>query len=427
MTRIVVILSALGVIAAGVVAGIFLFGQKERVHAVATSGVSSASGGGASGSGLILRREGPGGSVETFDPVTAMEPDELLVANPPSDFTDILRQLNFTLIERFTFQGLAFQVARVKVAPGMALPAARAALAGRMPGVLIDYNHRFDDSAGPDVPSKVTSYAQEAIGWHDVPASCGKGLKIGMIDSSVDESHPVFRGRDLEFRTFHSPNRQPGSDDHGTAIAALLVGRPGLNGLGGLLPGATLKAANMFEKSESGFEVGNAVAMLRALDWLVREKVAVINMSVAGNKNLMVERGIRKATEAGVVIVAAAGNWGRDDMPAYPAAFEQVIGVTAVDAEDGIYEKANRGNYIKFAAPGVTMMTAAPGGGSRQQSGTSFAVPFLTAIVGLAIKNGEGSSSATVEKAITRVSLDLGPKGKDPTFGWGLPQMQPKC
>ena len=218
-----------------------------------------------------------------------------------------------------------------------------------------------------------------------------------MVDSGVDLRHPVLKGQDIEYRSFHSPDASEGDAEHGTAVAALLVGKPADSGLGGLLPGATLKAANMFEKNAAGSNVGHAVAMLRGLDWLMRERVSVINMSIAGGNNAVIEKAIAAVNDKGIAVVAAAGNWGRADKPAYPAAIEQVFAVTAIDSYDAIYEHANKGNYIDFAAPGVNLLTAAVGGGSRRQSGTSFAAPFLTAILALEMANGRGGNVAALQ------------------------------
>lgn len=382
----------------------------------------------------------------SFDPDKELQANELLVINPPpATFTDTIRRLNFTLIERFTFQGLGFAVARLRIPPGMSLPQARAQFGSEMPGVIIDYNHRYDASqdprrqnpvAGQSAGSaadqmkkggKIMSLAQAAVGWRDLPATCGKGIKIGMIDSGVDTSHPVLKGQDIEFRSFHSENASMGDSEHGTAVAALLVGKPAESGLGGLLPGATLKAANMFEKSSTGANSGNVVSLLRGLDWLVREKVSVINMSIAGSNNAALEKGIAAATERSVLVVAAAGNWGRADKPAYPAAIETVFAVTAIDAYEGAYEHANKGSYIDFAAPGVNMLTAAPGGGSKRQSGTSFAAPFITAFLALEIANGRGGSPAVVQAGMAKLAKDLGQAGKDAIYGIGEVQLTPKC
>ena len=101
--------------------------------------------------------------------------------------------------------------------------------------------------------------------------------------------------------------------------------------------------------------------------------------------------------------------------------------MTAIDSYDAIYEHANKGNYIDFAAPGVNLLTAAVGGGSRRQSGTSFAAPFLTAILALEMANGRGGNVAALQAGLAKVSRDLGPTGKDTTYGIGYVQTRPNC
>jgi len=433
MARAIATLLVIAVVAAG--AWIYIvFGPKTEAP-VAAYQPSSAG----------IERKGGADLRSVFDPDKEMQPNELLIINPPANFTDTIRRLNYTQIERFTFQGLGFAVARVRIPPGMALSQARAQLGVEMRGVVIDYNHRYDASQDPrrqnsvagqmagsaadqmKKSGKIMSLAQAAIGWRNVPATCGKGIRLGMIDSGVDTSHPVLKGQDIEFRSFHSENASMGDSEHGTAVAALLVGKPSDSGLGGLLPGAMLKAANMFEKSPTGANTGNLMSLLRGLDWLVRQKVSVINMSIAGGNNAALERGIAAATQRSVLVVAAAGNWGRADKPAYPAAIDQVFAVTAIDNYEGIYEYANKGTYIDFAAPGVNMLTAAPGGGAKRQSGTSFAAPFITAFVALEIANGRGGSPAVVQASMAKLAKDLGPSGRDTTYGVGEVQLTPKC
>ncbi len=436
MLRAIATLVVIAVVAAGTWAYI-VFGPKKDGPPVAAdeSGLSAEKKGGTDESTISFR--------SNFDPDKELQANELLVINPPpATFTDTIRRLNFTLIERFTFQGLGFAVARLRIPPGMALVQARSLLGNEMPGVIIDYNHRYDASQDPRRPAqstgsaadqlkkpggKIMSLVQAAVGWRDLPATCGKGIKIGMIDSGVDTSHPVLKGQDIEFRSFHSDSASMGDSEHGTAVAGLLVGKPAESGLGGLLPGATLKAANMFEKSSTGANSGNVVSLLRGLDWLVREKVSVINMSIAGSNNAALEKGIAAATERSVLVVAAAGNWGRADKSAYPAAIEAVFAVTAIDTYEGVYEHANKGSYIDFAAPGVNMLTAAPGGGSKRQSGTSFAVPFITAFLALEIANGRGGSPAVVQAGMAKLAKDLGQAGKDAIYGVGEVQLTPKC
>jgi len=168
------------------------------------------------------------------------------------------------------------------------------------------------------------------------------------------------------------------------------------------------------------------------LNWLVAKHVHAINLSVAGADNIVMGKALEKVEKTGVVVIAAAGNWGRDDRPAYPAAYSNVLAVTAVTAADGstqeIYKWANTGKYIDFAAPGVRLYTAEAGGGGGYQSGTSFSAPFLTALAAIEVAAAAGKTNIDVIRTkFARASADLGKKGKDNVFGWGFIEKKPVC
>jgi len=90
-----------------------------------------------------------------------------------------------------------------------------------------------------------------------------------------------------------------------------------------------------------------------------------------------------------------------------------------------VYSQANSGPYIDFAAPGVKIWTAVPGGG-KFQSGTSFATPFVAVLVGLAVQKSNIDTRA-VRVGLAKQSADLGAPGKDPVFGFGLVTAKPSC
>ncbi|MBT5013299.1 MAG: S8 family serine peptidase [Rhodospirillaceae bacterium] len=356
-----------------------------------------------------------------FDPDTAFEKGEVIVIDPPSGFSSGIRSLGFSVIETVNITELKMVVMRVKTPAGMSVPKAIKTLRSRYRGLDIDANHQFDPSAGVEFPKKV---ARALIRWNKVPKDCGKGVKLGMIDAGVDVSHPALKGQDVTFKSFHKKGRKAGPKVHGTSVAAIMVGRPEW---GGLLPGATLKAANMFEIDENCRKVGNAIGLLKAANWLISQKVDIINLSVAGANNKVLKRIFDKAQKSRMVMVAAAGNWGRSDKPAYPAAYKGVVAVTALSMDGLIYSKANTGPYIDFAAPGVRVYTAVPGGGGRLQSGTSFATPFISAVMGLEISRGKARNASSLNKILKKYSKDLGVPGRDAVFGWGFVNVKPKC
>lgn len=116
-----------------------------------------------------------------------------------------------------------------------------------------------------------------------------------------------------------------------------------------------------------------------------------------------------------------------DSLTGCAAAYKGVVAVTAISDKGLIYSKANTGQYIDFAAPGVRVYTAAPGGGGRLQSGTSFATPFITALMGLEIAKGNAKSSSALGALLKKNIKDLGLPGRDDIFGWGFARRKPNC
>jgi subtilisin family serine protease len=353
------------------------------------------------------------------------EPREVLISNPPATLLPQLQAEGYQLLERIILNNIDAQFLRLRAPQGITADGAIDAIRQRFPGILIDKNSFFNLSAGKQ-GGRSGVYANDVTKWGNAPSRCGRGLSIGMIDTAFSPNHPALRGRDIIHRSFVKKKRKPGKSTHGATVAALLVGNP-RNGLpGGLLPGATLFAGSIYEDRGDGKLRGNLSSMIKALDWLVEERVSVVNLAMAGSKNKVLAYIIRKASAKGLVLIAAAGNGGPRAKPAFPAANPRVIAVTAIDRQLGVYRYANRGEYIDFAAPGVGLQiaTAKPG---KLQSGTSFATPFITSVVALHLAQGGRARPGPIRTALRKLAKDLGAPGRDDTFGWGLVQYRPKC
>lgn len=349
------------------------------------------------------------------------EPGEILVLDPPAGFERAMRADGYTVLERISLQALGLTVLRLGTPPGIDADAALQAVQARYPSLSVAPNQRFGVNAGRE-----GDYGRAVVGWGEVSAACGAGIRIGMIDTLVDIAHPALRGQRVARRSFIPKGSEPGVSDHGTGVAALLVGKPESGDWKGLLPGAGLYAANIFAARADGGLRANLASMMRALDWLAEKEVLVVNFSLAGSSNRVLTKLMRRASERGIALVAAAGNGGAKAKPAYPAADPAVIAVTAVGADLSPYDFANRGEYIDFAAPGVALWTARKSGGGLQ-SGTSFAAPFITAAVAIHLSSGVDPDSRILRAELRRFTKDLGKPGRDTVFGWGLVRIRPNC
>ena len=278
----------------------------------------------------------------------------------------------------------------------------------------VDLNHIY--TAGTDIaPSDNGITPRTAIGMPEAPAEAAP--RIGMIDSRVDVDHPSLASANIESRSFVSREAEL-PEFHGTAIASIIAANDG--DYQGLLPEAQLYAAAVFEQDEERGEIASTVSLLRALDWLISSEVDVVNISLAGPPNRLLEAALSRAAEQDVLVMAAAGNGGPVAQPMYPAAYDTVVAVTAVDEGHQVFRLANRGAYLDIAAPGVGLLHARAGGGYVASSGTSFAVPFAATAAASLLSQQPG---ADVMALLYESAQDLGPPGRDEIYGHGLLRM----
>ena len=358
--------------------------------------------------------------------------------------------MGYHVIERLELEGLGMSAIRVSAPKGVDTESALEKLSAKFPDLIMDFDHNFEPSQdqsrphtsprrrrsikqGPSALEQLSnrksanfSRARKVIGWQNISKTCGAGLRIGMIDTAVDLDHPALKGQRITTRVAHNPLARSGPADHGTSIAALFVGKPSPKGWGGFVPNAEVFAANIFELNASGKSVGRASSLLRGMSWLARKKVVVVNIGLTGANNKTVRKAIDIAKKSGLVVVAAVGNRGWRRRLAYPAGYTSVISVTAIGPYRGVMKNANRGDYIDFAAPGVRIWTAVPGGGAYK-SGSSYATTFITTLLGLEILRGRKNASSSLKKILAQEVIDLGQPGKDRVYGWGFTKKHPKC
>lgn len=351
------------------------------------------------------------------------EPDELVVISANMDEAKQLAQqlggFGLQAKRRKILKNLGMVISAFRVPPGTDMQQLTANVRQSYPSMWVDMNHRYQLMGD----NRNTGSAKKIIHWKDAPG-CGKGLRIGLIDTGVDKNHPALSKQSIVEYSVLSRGIKVAKPDHGTGVASLLVGNANDPSFAGLLPSARLFSAAVFRQRDDKHTDTTAEWIVSAIDWLLSQKVQAINMSIGGPRNLLVDVAIQRTIQSGVTVIAAAGNNGPDSTPVYPAAQPGVIAVTAVDSNGRLYNRASHGNYIDFSAPGVDIWTATPGKGGKFVSGTSFATPFVTAsMVSLAQRQGPKGAYEQLQKTAT----DLGDPGKDTAYGWGLLQLAGSC
>ena len=360
-------------------------------------------------------------------------PDEILaITGTLADATALAQQvtpLGYAVRSLQELPSLGFAIMRLGLPGGTDVPAALDSLRQAFPATLFDANTLYEPEAAAG-PSEATAaprhYAKALIGWPAAGPRCAAGVAVGLIDTAVDSGHEALAGSDVVARSFIAAGVPPAPPDHGTAVAALLVGAPDSQA-SGLLPAARLYAAAIFSVKEDNRIVGTTDAIARAIDWLGQQGVRVVNLSLSGPGNQVMRLTAERAVENGMVLVAAAGNEGPNAAPVFPAGYPPVMAVTAVDASLQAYREANRGDYIDLAAPGVDVWSARGGQGGRYNTGTSFAAPFVAAAAALALAQNPDDPPQRVRDGLRQIARDLGTPGRDSTFGWGLLQPPAGC
>jgi subtilisin family serine protease len=227
----------------------------------------------------------------------------------------------------------------------------------------------------------------------------------------VDGTHPVLAGASI---VRHGCEGAAFPAAHGTAVASLLVGES--EGFESVIPGATLYASDIF----CGHGGGSLSLLAIALDWMAREKVAVVNISLVGAKSPLLTGLVRAMTTRGFLLVAAVGNDGPSAPPLFPAAYPDVIGVTGVDANRKVLPEACRGEQVDFAARGAELVAATVGGGFGEIRGTSFATPIVAGLLARSLESPDPENAREALASLESSAVDLGKEGPDPGYGKGL-------
>jgi subtilisin family serine protease len=346
------------------------------------------------------------------DPVVR---NEILGLAPADAALTRARTLGFIVDREEAIGGTNIRVVVFTVPRGMTGKKALRTLREADPSGSYDYNHIY--SGGGTVSQR----AGEAPGItnQDAPSSAPPAnksspsrIRIGLVDSGVDVTHPVFH--DSVVHAWGCDNHAVPAA-HGTAVASLLIGRSDV--FHGVHPDAELYAADVFCGRPTGGAVDTLVA---GFGWLVQERVPVINVSLVGPKNVMLERVIGELIAGGYVIVAAVGNDGPAAPPLYPASYQHVVGVTAVDAHAHVLIEAARGPQVMFASPGADLAAAGGAHGYAAVRGTSFAAPFVAALLASELTSPNAAEASAAVDALAKAAVDLGPPGRDLTYGFGL-------
>lgn len=306
---------------------------------------------------------------------------EVTLADPDPATIALAQGAGFRVIEQERFDELGLGFARLRVPAGMSAVQAVRTL-GRIVGV---------DRVTTDPLHFASGMAAEASTLPVPAAAPAGGGRIGIIDGGVGANTPGLSAQ----QGFASG--APRTNDHAVAIASLLTGGGGIRASA---PGAALSVADVYGSDPAG---GSASAIARALAWMVRTRVPVVVVSLAGPANPLLGRFVAAARTRGTLVVAAVGNNGPAAPPAYPASYPQAIAVTGVDARGRVLVEAGRATHIDYAAPGADMLALDADGRAKAVRGTSFAAPLVAARLSAVWGGDAAAALAALDREAKRV------------------------
>jgi len=246
------------------------------------------------------------------------------------------------------------------------------------------------------------------------------GVPIGIVDTGANIHHEDLKGRIRACAAAASGRVREGScndtDGHGTHVAGIAAANTG-NGVG--ISGVGANSPLIICRALSGKGDGSTSDVAACVTWAASKGARVINLSLGGPDSKALHAAVKAVTSAGTLVVASAGNGGPSDT-SWPAAYPEVVSVAASDQRGRRADFSSTNRDVEITAPGVGILSLKAGGGYIRMSGTSMAAPAITGAAALLWAIVKTPSVAAVRRALDRSTHDLGPRGRDSSYGFGL-------
>ncbi len=320
------------------------------------------------------------------------------VARVVADLADDYR---LNEIEGWPMRSLGLHCAVFTIEPGATADAVVARLSGDARVESAQTMQHFElrvrpESARTNDPYRPLQRSLEDLHLADAHRwAIGRGVRVAVIDTGVDAGHPELGGQLAERKNFIEDDELASGERHGTAVAGVIASLAGNSrGIIGISPGAKLLALKAcVQRQAAGNGICTSFSLARAIDHAISAESDVLNLSLGGPSDRLLERLLAKAIEQDIVVVAALGPEGRRD--GFPAAMEGVIVVGDEDSPPGA-----RG----LRAPGLDVLTLVPSDGYDFLSGSSLAAAHVSGIVALLLENSPALGGVEIERLLTRTS-----------------------
>ncbi|MDP4086531.1 MAG: S8 family serine peptidase [Bacillota bacterium] len=249
----------------------------------------------------------------------------------------------------------------------------------------------------------------------------GKNVKVAVIDSGIYPHEDLNIAGGKSFVSYTSSYTD--DNGHGTHVAGIIAAKNNGIGIVGVAPDAQLYAVKVLNQNGEGLTSD----IIAGIDWAITNKMDIVNLSLGSPEDsALLQATINRAYDAGILVVAAAGNDGNSsgtgDTVDFPAKYDKAIAVAATDSQNQRASFSSTGNEIDFAAPGVDILSTVLDNQYASYSGTSMATPFVTGDLALLKEEYPTASNQELIDQLKKNAIDLGAPGHDPLYGYGFIQ-----
>ena len=299
-------------------------------------------------------------------------------------------------------------------------------VAAEIPETALEAISKNENVAFIELDTEVYALSQEISWGVDLvnapavhPYSKGKGIKIAIVDTGIDYTHPDINDNYKGGYDFVNSDNDPMDDHgHGTKVAGIIAGEDNDFGVLGVAPEASIYGLKVLGSNG----IGSSSKVIKAIEWAVQNDIDIISMSLGGRySSYAYEQALNNAYNSGVLVVAAAGNYGSDspDTVAYPAKYDSVIAVSAT-RDSNLASFSSVGPAVELAAPGYYVMTTYLDGRYKGFYGTSAAAPFVSGVAALMMASDPTLTNSEIREQLQQNAVDQGVPGRDSKFGYGL-------
>lgn len=252
----------------------------------------------------------------------------------------------------------------------------------------------------------------------------GDGVNVAILDTGIDNTHEDLannvKGGYSVFTDTENSDPFYDGNGHGTHVAGTVGAVDNELGVIGVAHQAELYAVKVLDNSGSGSYAGIA----EGIEWAILNGMDIINMSLGGSSDSsLLRQYCDLAYTEGLLVVAAAGNsgnrGGKNDSVGYPAKYESVIAVAAIDKNNNRASFSSTGPAVELSAPGVSVLSTVPGNGYDSYNGTSMASPHVAGVATLVWAAKPTLTNVQLRQLLRDTAVNLGDSSQ---YGYGLVQ-----